>query len=166
MSKKEKDSETRKITKSTEPNLEFPPELQKVLKDLPESKRGQIVKAFAQISLTRESSFSGPLPPPELLTKYDDIVDNGAERIFKMTEKQSSHRIQLEDHAIKEELKQSRRGQNFGFALGLVGLILATILALLGHETIAGIFGTTTIVGLVTVFVIGRKSQDKQIEDD
>jgi len=70
--------------------------------------------------------------------------------------------MQLEDHAIREELEQSRRGQNFGFALGGVSLILATILALMGQETIAGIFGTTTIVGLVTVFVVGKKSQKKE----
>lgn len=82
-----------------------------------------------------------------------------------MTEKQSAHRIQLEDHAIREELQQSRRGQNFGFALGVLGLILATVLALMGHEVIAGIFGTTTIVGLVTVFVIGKRAQQKEDED-
>lgn len=70
--------------------------------------------------------------------------------------------MQLEDHAIREELEQSRRGQNFGFALGVLGLILATILALMGQETIAGIFGTTTIIGLVTVFVIGKRAQKKE----
>lgn len=79
-----------------------------------------------------------------------------------MTEKQSAHRMQFEDHAIREELKQSRRWQNFGFALGGLGFILATILALMGQETIAGIFGTTTIVGLVTVFVVGKRAQKKE----
>jgi len=91
------------------------------------------------------------------------VVKDGALRIITMAEKQSDHRIQLENHAIKEELKQSRLGQFFGFILGLVGMGLATILALYGHETIAGIFGTTTIIGLVTVFVIGKKIQQKDL---
>ena len=82
-----------------------------------------------------------------------------------MAEKQSNHRLNLEDHAIKEELRQSGRGQIFGFILGLIGLGLAATLALFGHETIAGIFGTTTILGLVTVFVIGKKTQDKDLSD-
>lgn len=69
--------------------------------------------------------------------------------------------MHLENYAIKEELKQSGRGQVFGFILGILGLSLATMLTLLGHEAIAGIFGTTTIVGLVTVFVVGRKYQQK-----
>ncbi len=80
-----------------------------------------------------------------------------------MAENQSNHRIQLEDFAIKEELKQSNRGQMFGFILGIFGMGLAAILAILGHEAIAGIFGTTTIVGLVAVFVIGKNVQQKDL---
>lgn len=62
-----------------------------------------------------------------------------------------------------EEMKQSRLGQVFGFILGLVGMSLATLLALYDHETIAGIFGTTTILGLLTVFVLGKKDQQKEL---
>lgn len=82
-----------------------------------------------------------------------------------MAEKQSSHRMKIEDYAIKEELKQSRLGQLFGFALGLIGMILAAVLAIMGHEAIAGIFGTTTIIGLVTVFVLGKKAQQQNLSD-
>lgn len=34
-----------------------------------------------------------------------------------------------------------------------------------GHETIAGIFGTTTVIGLVTVFVIGKRIQQKSLAE-
>ena len=141
---------------------ELPEELEIALQEIPEEKRAKVLQAFLGISIQRSSTFSGPLPPPALLKEYSDTVDNGAERIFQMTEKQSAHRMQLEDHAIREELEQSRRGQSFGFALGVLGLVLATILALMGQETIAGIFGTTTIIGLVTVFVIGKRAQKKE----
>jgi uncharacterized membrane protein len=117
------------------------------------------------VSIRKASSFSGPIPPPELLKGYNEVVKDGAERIMVMAEKQSHHRMQLEDHAIKEELKQSRLGQVFGFTLGIVGLILAATLAILDHEAIAGIFGTTTIIGLVTVFVLGKKAQRQDLED-
>jgi len=36
---------------------------------------------------------------------------------------------------------------------------IAAWLAAIGHDTVAGIFGATTVVGLVTVFVIGKKSK-------
>lgn len=156
--KRSKESEEKESNSKTE----LPAELEEALQGVPEESREKILQLFLGVSIERSSSFSGPLPPPALLKEYSDIVKNGAERIFQMTEKQSAHRMQLEDHAIREELEQSRRGQNFGFALGVLGLILATILALMGHETIAGIFGTTTIVGLVTVFVVGKRSQKKE----
>jgi len=134
-------------------------ELQLILNDLPKKKQEEIKAVLVSLTVSEETSFSGPLPPPQLLKAYSSVVDNGAERIFKMAENQSKHRIDLESHAIKEELLQSRRGQIFGFILGIVGLILATVLAFYGYETIAGIFGTTTIGALVTVFVIGKKQQ-------
>ena len=113
----------------------------------------------------RSSSFSGPLPHPAILKEYNLVLKDGAERIMQMVEKQSSHRMSLEQHTIKEELRQSSRGQVFGFILGIVGLGLATWLTIQGHETIAGIFGATTIIGLVTVFVIGKKIQQKELSE-
>jgi uncharacterized membrane protein len=139
----------------------IPEAFESILEDseIPDSKKKIL------IALIKSSSFEGPIPPPALLNGYNDVVKDGAERIFAMAEKQSNHRIQIEDQVIKEELKQSRLGQLFGFILGLVGMALATILALFGHETVAGIFGTTTIIGLVAVFVLGKKSLQKNNSD-
>ena len=144
----------------------IPSDLQFIIKDpeIPITKKKQIIKAMAGIAIGGATSFSGPIPPPEVLKGYNEILEDGAERIFLMTENQSKHRMELESHAIREELRQSGRGQVFGFILGIIGLALTTALALLGHETIAGIFGTTTILGLVTVFVIGKKSQKKDLK--
>jgi len=123
-----------------------------------EEKTG-ILQAF--ISTTVHETFRGPLPPPVLLKEYNEVIRDGAERVFEMAEKQVLHRLQLENHALKEELKQNRNGQLFGFILSLTGLGLATLLAMSGREMIAGIFGTTTVIGLVTVFVIGKRIQQK-----
>lgn len=140
-------------------------EIDSIIDELPTKQKRDKLRNLLSVRVLQQSSFKGPLPPPNLLKGYDEIVKNGAERIFKLAEKQSKHRITLEDHAIKEELTQSSRGQTFGFILGIVGLLLATLLAILDHETIAGIFGTTTIVGLVTVFVVGRRIQQKDLDD-
>jgi uncharacterized membrane protein len=140
-------------------DLELPKDIEKILNDptISRENREKILKTITTIAI--RESFSGPLPPPKLLAEYNTVVENGAERIMKMAENQSNHRISLEDHAIKEELRQSRYGQYFGFALGILGMGIAAWLAATGHDTVAGIFGTTTVVGLVTVFVIGKKSK-------
>jgi uncharacterized membrane protein len=155
------------IKEHKEENSTIPEELQPILSDPAISKENKqvIVNAFLGVTVRKASAFSGPIPPPEILKGYNEIVKDGAERIIVMAEKQSAHRIQLENYAIREELRQSRLGQIFGFALGLIGMGLAAVLAIFGHETIAGIFATTTIIGLVTVFVLGKRIQQKDLSD-
>jgi len=107
------------------------------------------------------SSFKGPLPPPELLCEYDKIVEGGAERMFLSYETQSQHRMNLEAHVIKEELRQSSRGQLFGFIISVFGLLLSGALACMGHEIVAAIIGGSTIVSLTATFVVGKISQKR-----
>lgn len=40
----------------------------------------------------QQISFSGPIPHPDLLAQYDQIIPNGADRILLMAEAQSRHR--------------------------------------------------------------------------
>ncbi|MFW5895383.1 MAG: DUF2335 domain-containing protein [archaeon] len=144
---------------------QLPKELKEIIQYIPDDKKDEALKVITAQSIEHSTSFSGPLPPPSILDEYNNVLDNGAERIMKMAENQSNHRIEMEKHAIKEELRQSKTGQNFGFILAIIGMIIAFLLAYLGHDTVAGIFGTTTIVGLVTIFVIGKKRQDKELEE-
>lgn len=51
----------------------------------------------------------GPLPPPEILKKYNEATPDGAERIFKMAEREQKH---------------IHRNQNTGFVLAFLGEIL------------------------------------------
>lgn len=159
--KKVKERLQKQNSKQAESPHHLPREIEDLIKSLPEEKREKAVNIITSFSIKKASSFSGPLPPPEILGEYNKTLQKGAERIMKMAEHQSGHRIELEKHAIKEELKQSGRGQIFGFILAIIGMAIAFGLALLGHDTVAGIFGTTTIVGLVTIFVIGKKRQNK-----
>ena len=50
------------------------------------------VNVISQIS----QSFSGPLPPPQVLASYDQILPGCAERIIKMAEEQGLHRRAIE----------------------------------------------------------------------
>lgn len=147
-------------------DLEHPENLSPILEDPSLSEEEKVRMIRTLISISRKESFSGPLPPPKILAQYNDILTDGAERIMQMAEKQSNHRITLERQIINEEIIQSSRGQWLGFILGLICLILASLLAYLGHDTVAGIFGTTTIIGLVSVFVLGKKGQHNENNRD
>jgi uncharacterized membrane protein len=69
------------------------------------------------------SSFSGPIPPPELLERYNDVIPNGAERIMVMAERQSAHREALEARVINGNVANQTRGSIFGFILSLVAIV-------------------------------------------
>lgn len=150
-----------------EPNKEvtLPQDLKNILATLEPDVQEKILQSFS-LNVTRSTSFRGPLPPPEHLEGYNRVVEGGAERIFRMAERQSEHRVGLEDHSVKEGLKQSGRGQWFGFVLALVLIASAVFLAVNGHDVVAGILGGTTIVGLVTVFVIGKQRQQDPSEEN
>ena len=54
------------------------------------SREGHLVHQHA------EMSFSGPLPPPNVLSAYEDLLPGAADRIITMAEKQLEHRMYLE----------------------------------------------------------------------
>ena len=49
------------------------------------------------IGIQSYENFSGPLPHPALFGQYNEILPGAAERIFRMTEKQLDHAIELEN---------------------------------------------------------------------
>jgi uncharacterized membrane protein len=50
---------------------------------------------------------AGPLPNPETLAQYNDIIPDGADRIMKMAEGQASHRQKLEEYVIKTNSRRA-----------------------------------------------------------
>ena len=117
------------------------------------------------VTATRTEIHSGLLPHPEILSKYNEIIPNGANRIMEMAEKQQEHRIELEKMAIRLQLRQSARGQIYGFIISLFGLMISLVCILLGHELAGSILGGTGLLGLVSVFVLGKAKQRKSIEE-
>lgn len=82
----------------------------------------------------QQQVFAGPLPHPEVLAKFNEVVPGLADRIVAMAEKEQDARIEGQS----EERMIRTRGQWFGFILGLVALIGGGVLVALGHAA-AGI---------------------------
>lgn len=107
--------------------------------------------------------FSGPLPPPEVLVRYNEAVPDGANRIIKMAESQAVHRQELEKTALKAQISSEKRGQWLGFFIALAFIAGGVYLIATGKST-AGL----TVIGcdlaaLVGVFVYGKRSQSKEL---
>lgn len=145
--------------------LEIENEIEEVdpeaLEDISPEKKGQLLRA---ISVLQSSTHSGPLPSPDDLRKYDVIIPNGADRIMQMAEKQSEHRLGIEKSVIKANNRESSTGQWFGFILSVLFLCASVYLGVNGQPLLAGILGGTTIVGLATVFALGKRAQHMKEE--
>lgn len=147
------------------PQEQINKELQKFkesIEDLPEEIRSAaraLIVAFEQ-----RTSWRGPLPPPDKLKEYNEAVQNGAERILQMAERQAEHRMAMERQVIPEDQRQSRYGQVFALIIALAFLVVSGLLIWDGHEVSGTILGTVDLVALCTAFIFGRKGQGR--DDD
>lgn len=109
--------------------------------------------------------FQGPLPAPQILEQYNEIIPNAAERILIMAEKDADFQRKITEKAIEIEANERRLGQILGFFIGSMALSLSAASLFLGHPAAASIIGGTTVVGLVAVFVTGRNLEEKKYEN-
>ena len=123
----------------------------------------------ANAVLVSQQRWRGPLPPPDILSGYN-VVENGAERLFSMIEKQSDHRMRIESTVVQSDNNLATRGQWFGLIVVLAVLGLAGYMAYLGATAAAAAVVAIDVVGLAAVFVYSRLSRqdtrERQPEDD
>ncbi len=111
-----------------------------------------------QISAVHQSvMYSGPIPPADELKRLEEIQPGAAERIITMAEKSQEHTHQMELGALKAKKWEVRIGQILGFIVTIVAFGFCAYLATIGHATLGGIIGGTTITAIATAFIYGRK---------
>lgn len=83
--------------------------------------------------------WQGPLPPPGALLQFNDILDNGAERIFQMAASEQAHRIELEKLTLQANISAQnlegsaiKRGHYLGAAVSITSIVASVTAAYLG----------------------------------
>lgn len=130
------------------------------------SENNQITNHNNKSSLIHQSvSFSGPLPHPDILKKFDEVCPGAAKIIIEMANNQSEHRQNLEKNVINSDIKNSRLGLIFGFIIGMSGIIAGALVITVG-QVIAGAFLSFISLGsLVGTFVYGSQGRKKEREE-
>lgn len=118
----------------------------------------------AEVVEERIEHFSGPLPHPETLARYDQIVPGSAETIISVFKSQSEHRQRLEHLVIAGNARRSDRGLVMGFVMVLVVLAVGLGLVLLGESGPGTVVLSVPLPALAAVFVYGKRSQRKERE--
>ncbi|HEV2328739.1 MAG TPA: DUF2335 domain-containing protein [Verrucomicrobiae bacterium] len=134
-----------------------------ILEAIPVGKRPRLAKVT--IEETRISYRSGMLPEPAELEVFNTLIPNGADRIMKMTEAQSAHRMDMERTVVTSQQGQEQRGQWFGLIIALFFASCGTYSALHGQAWFGGIITGTTLVSLVGLFVYSKQQARKDLSD-
>lgn len=118
-------------------------------------------------TVTQIQTFTGPLPHPSALKEYDSVLPGIAERIVSMAETEAKHRHRMDNEKarqneliIKGDFAERHNGQVFGLCIGALSLVTSMVAIFLHAEKAAIVIGGSTVVGLVTVFVVGRIKKD------
>lgn len=119
-------------------------------------------KAERQIVATTVQSFAGPLLPPEMLARYNDVIPNGAERIMAMAEEQQKHRHRLELKVVTSNSLDQRLGLFFGFII-LAGVAASGVWLVVQGKDVSGAAAlVAAVAGPTTAFIYGRRKQSAE----
>ena len=127
----------------------------------PEEKRaGAIIQAAVEMS-----RFSGPLPHPDDLAKYEQVLSGAADRIISMAERQAAHRQSLEKAVILSNVAIQKWGLGSAFVLALIAIGGGIWLSLKGLSGVGLTAIISALASLVGVFIYGKSEQKKELKD-
>ncbi len=96
-------------------------EASEVVEGIPDEVKDELVKRVVR---TEASFYRAPVPPPDTLQGYENVVKGSAKQILGQARDQTDHRMRLENKAVDAGIENSKRGQWFGFiiAMAVVGV--------------------------------------------
>ena len=99
--------------------------------------------------------WSGVLPSPEDMERFNAVIPNGAERIMRLAEREQEHRISVEQVLLPQNISAHARGQWLGAAISMLAIVSAALTGYLGVDRLIPI----ALVG-VPVLAVARALVD------
>jgi uncharacterized membrane protein len=109
--------------------------------------------------------FQGPLPHPNLLRQYNDIVPRFAQEVTKAMIEQSQHRREIEKLVIVSKIEQAKRGQYIAAFVTALLVGLSAYMVKMGHLTEAAVVVGINLTALIGVFITNKESQRKELKE-
>ena len=122
-------------------------------------------KSNSKTTIVAQTSYSGPLPPASEMEKYEQICQGAADRIIRMAEKQSEHRQNIEDIAVRASSQRSILGVKYAYQIALAAFLLALFCFYFGHVASGNVIFGTALVSLVSAFIYGTNSNKQEREE-
>lgn len=127
--------------------------------------------AIAKVLLSE--NYRGAFPHPAVLHQLNDVIPDGAERAFSMTEREQAHRhecdkllIESENAARKREWEDRRIVIVMTFVLLFVSLGCGFYAVINGHPLGTGLAGGGALIALIGIFTLrARKNRTKSPDE-
>lgn len=118
----------------------------------------------------RAESYSGPMPHPAHLERYDATLPGAAKILFDEFQANSAHQREMEREALsvqkralelkgrdnEESAKRDARSQHYAAALIILGLLAAAWFVHVDAEWIAALVIGTLLISVITGFLANR----------
>ncbi len=109
--------------------------------------------------------FTSPFPPSFEFEKLGEVVPNGADRAFRMVEKQSDHRQEIEKQAVANETFKTRVGLVSGLVFVLALLGCSTYLLSEGKNLEGGLLSSGGFIAITLAFLgVNKTKSTERIE--
>jgi uncharacterized membrane protein len=97
-------------------------------------------------------AWQGPIPPPEVLRAYNEIIENGAERIFSQFEKETHHRHRMQRRTQTFPFYDQIAGRGSALVFALACLLLSGYAIAQGAQVPATVLGGAMIIAGINAF--------------
>jgi uncharacterized membrane protein len=108
-----------------------------------------------------QTTTDSPLLPVEQIAQLQQIAPSRVDWVFEQTQIESAARRSETKRINTMVFAERILGLVFALLIAVAGLGVATYLAMNSHDWVAGVIGGATLVGLVTAFIAGKKSDQK-----
>jgi uncharacterized membrane protein len=102
------------------------------------------------------ASGSLPLPPPAVLSDYNEAFPGLVEKIVDWTEEQRQHRMRLENQVTAGTENRMNRGQLIAASVAIIGLGLAALVGIVGNPYVAMVIAVVSIGGPTAAVYLAR----------
>lgn len=107
--------------------------------------------------MVQQMSYRGPLPPSELLSGYESFCPGATDRFIGQLESNQKHQHVMELTALSANIDKDKENRKYAFYLTIASLVISLCLGLFGHDWLAGTIATTTIIVILTIFILNKK---------
>lgn len=115
--------------------------------------------------------WSGPLPPPETLREYEEIIPGSARAIFetaqdtrRLVAAQSEHRMKLEKTVIESDVRSAVTGQWLSFIVMMTAMLIGAYIIQIGKsaEGFATIIAAVGALTGLSIYAVRTRSEERK----